>query len=397
MVIRNLKHKYYVIENIDRMDNFHILRCELIDEEAEPERSPSKTSHYDLLEIADEEMMPALVQELTQPNAYQTFQDLFEYFSSDGKFYLAMVHRDASSLRSKLGEEQCSLRERLEIGKNLAERIILLGMPDFLQSAVLHEEQILVAGDLTVSFSYLIDELTFAEEIEFSVLIRQMTAVLEQLFKKEIANKESKDILAFMETCRDYEFKDWLEFYQEYSKLYDAVLTQSEQGFIKPNTFLFVLWEKIKKIFNKLKGIVIKIILLLLFIFMMKSILEKPEPSGVDFLRIGTVEIEDAYTEDEEYVDEDYEDYEDEEYEEPVIQEPDLDQDAIEDWEEEIDEEDSEEEDTDEEDLEDEEDSEDEDTDEAIDEEEIEDEESDEEDSEDEDSEDEEIDEEDGE
>lgn len=283
MVIKNPKNQYYVIQKVKSSRDFDVLHCRLLDTE--------DTATYDLLRIKNREKMPYLIEIFTEQADYQTFYDLFECFSAYGQFFIAFVHNDSQSLKNKLESEQCILRERLEIGKNLIEKVILYSMPDFLQADILNIDNILVSPDLTVSFSYNISSLENIKEADFSKIIENFIPVMEKLFLREIEKQESADILKFIETCHEYHFRDMLEFYQEYKKLYDVILSRSEEGFIKPNTILFRIWNKIKEEFVKWKGRIIKIILLILLIAMIKVIFTEETKSGTDFSKIGTVEI----------------------------------------------------------------------------------------------------------
>lgn len=286
MIIKNFNNQYYVIEKRKSTSDFDILYCKLIDDDS------GKEKYFDLIKIKNREKMKYLIQAFTEKESNYTFYDLYECFSKNGFFYIAFIHVKGQSLREKLSSERCTLRERLEIGKNIMERAILLSMPLFLQNEVMNPDNIIVSSDLSISFSYEISSLPNSSEMKFDLIMDNLTSVMEFLFSVEIERNESEDIKKFIETCNEYNFKDFLEFFQEYTRFYDVIISQDAGGFIKPNTLLFRIWKKIKHFFVKAKGILIKIVLLILIIFMLKTIFATEEKQGTDFKRIGTVDIE---------------------------------------------------------------------------------------------------------
>ena len=283
MVIKNLTSQYYVIEKKKSNKDFDILYCRLMDS------GGNKT--FDMLRIKNRERIPFLIQTFTESENNQTFYDLHDCFSKNGCFYIVFVHSDSISLKEKLERENCILRERLEIGKNLLEKLIILAMPEFLQAEVMNPEKVLVASDLTVSFSYEIDSVNGIEGMDFQMVMAGIAQVMEVLFEKELTNRESEDIEKFIKLCHEYHFCDIMEFFQEYTKFYEVVSKQWEGGYISPHTFLFRIWEKIKKGFLIGRKWFFKIILIILVVFMIKYILTEDKKSGTDFSQIGTVQI----------------------------------------------------------------------------------------------------------
>lgn len=286
MVIKNLSNQYYVVEKKKSTKDFDVLHCRLMSEDTNSDKT------YDLIKIKNREKMPYLIQMFTEKESNQTFFDMYDCFSKNGVFYIAFEHCNNPSLREKLKSERCILRERLEIGKNVLERAILLAMPDFLQAQVMNPDNVLVGSDTSAAFSYVISSISDAENGNFDMVMSSVAELMEFLFAPEIEKEESEDIKKFIETCYEYRFKDMLEFYQEYSKFYDVVCKQAAGGFIKPNTLLFRIWNKIKIIFVKSKKWILRIIVIILVIFLLKTILEPEKKSGTKFDRIGTVEIE---------------------------------------------------------------------------------------------------------
>lgn len=283
MIIKNLKNQYYVIQKLKSHKDFDILHCRILESK--------ENTTYDVVKIKNRQLMPHLIEVFTEELDNQTFYDLFECFSKSGMFYIVFKHGEGISLEDKLMNEHCTLRERLEIGKNILERIILLAMPDFLLYEILNSNNTYIEKDLTISFSYQIKTLDYTDQLEFSKIMKKVTELMELLFHDEIERKESEDIGHFIEMCNEYNFTGFLEFYQEYIKFYDVICKQSDGGFIKPNTLLFRIWEKTKKVFHKTKKYFIAALFVILFIILVKSLFTEENKTGTDFDKIGSVKI----------------------------------------------------------------------------------------------------------
>ena len=107
MVIEALKHRYYVIHKTEETPKYEIYCCrEYID---------AQHNTYDVYCVKESLLIQKLILELTDKEKEGNFTDLYECFSKDGKLYLAMVHKEGFPLEKKLEEEDCPLKERIQI------------------------------------------------------------------------------------------------------------------------------------------------------------------------------------------------------------------------------------------------------------------------------------------
>ncbi|MCD8038027.1 MAG: hypothetical protein LUE96_02935 [Lachnospiraceae bacterium] len=230
----------------------------------------------------------------TEQMSNAAFEDFFECFSKDGNLYLVFLHREAVSLSDKLSEESCLLKERLTVGRNLLERIVLLNMPDMLVYDVLDSDRIQVTPALDVFFLYSFQEIGILETITIGDVCKRMADTFAMLFEREISLEIDKEIPEFLEKLRACAYADYYEVYQVYLKLEEHLIQSG--GTLKPNTFLFRLWEKVKWIFGKARPVLMTLAVLILAGWLIYSIMN-PEASNDEkyvFQRIGTLNIQEG-------------------------------------------------------------------------------------------------------
>ena len=283
MTIQTLKHQYEIVQKIRTTDQIDQFFC--------TEETDHKKVYFDIFKIKQRNLVVKLILTFTEQMSNVAFEDYYECFSKDGALYLVFVHKEAVSLRQKLQEEVCNLQERLQIGRKILERILLLNMPDMMVCDVLDADQIQVTPALDISFLYKLEEIEQFEQLNFSIVKQKMVALFEVLFERELLLDISEKIPTFLEYIKE-ESSSYLEIYQTYIRLMEQL--QKSEAVLTPNTLWFRLWNRIKKLAVKLRGIVAIIVVLLIAGYLVYSILN-PAPNTEDkfcFQRIGTLTIE---------------------------------------------------------------------------------------------------------
>ena len=283
MTIQTLEHQYEIVQKIrttDQIDQFFCI-----------EETDNKKLYFDIFKIKQRNLVVKLILPFTEQMSNIAFEDYYECFSKDGALYLVFVHKEAISLRQKLQGEVCNLQERLQIGRKILERILLLNMPDMIAYDVLEADRIQVTQALDISFLYELTEIEQFEQLHFLAVRQKMVALFEVLFERELLLDISEKIPAFFDYIRE-ESSSYLEIYQTYIRLMEQL--QNPREALKPNTLWFRLWNWIKKLAVKLRGVAVVIVVILIAGYLMYSIIN-PAPSQKDkfcFQRIGTLIIE---------------------------------------------------------------------------------------------------------
>lgn len=238
-------------------------------------------------------LMPFFVEQRKENPA---FQDLQECFAQDGKLYLVFAYREKPTLARKLAEGNYSFRERLEIGKNLLSWMVLQQMPDCIQYDVLQEENLLLDDALQVYFNYQLENMAGYFTASGSRVQPQLARIFKGIFQTEIAARSADELPAFLEELEQGSFTDYLDIYQAYSRLYDLLKGREELGQLEPQNFLFLLWDRIKRLTRFLKPVLAVIVLATALGYLVytaanpSSVAASANP--VIIKSIGTVEIE---------------------------------------------------------------------------------------------------------
>ena len=283
MTIQTLKHQYEIVQKIrttDQIDQFFCI-----------EETDNKKLYFDIFKIKQRNLVVKLILPFTEQMSNIAFEDYYECFSKDGALYLVFVHNEAISLRQKLQGEVCNLQERMQIGRKILEKILLLNMPDMMSYDVLDANRIQVTPALDISFLYELEEIEQFEQLNFSAVRQKFVTLFEVLFERELLLDISEKIPAFLDYIRE-ESSSYLDIYQTYIRLMEQL--QKPEEALKPNTLWFRLWNRIKKLAVKLRGVFATIVVIAVAGYLIYSILN-PAPNQADkfcFQRIGTVTIE---------------------------------------------------------------------------------------------------------
>ena len=279
MVIRTFEHEYPVIgvkENTELYDSYI---C----------RDAASSGLCRILSIKDRSLFPGLVSWLTDNINAEAFTDYRESFIYDDKLCIVMKYTEGISLSKKLATESVPLRERLELGRKLLERIVLQDIPDYFLAKCLVPEQIIVDNDLTVSFNYPIEDIVTGREQSGR---SNIVSVFSLIFDRELQRKVPDVLIKFFERLPELANGRMIDLYSEYYLLMGALESYDENG-DEPKTFWYKLWSKLKKIFRIIKKLVILALIILSIAYLIYLIIDpdKNKSSNGHFHSIGLVDI----------------------------------------------------------------------------------------------------------
>ena len=202
-----------------------------------------------------------------------------------------MKYTQGLSLEKKLATEALSLQERLELGRKILERAVIQDIPDYFLDKCFSPECIMVAQDLSVSFNYPIEDImkdrsgTRAANIE---------RVLRLIFARELERKVPAVLMDFFERLPVLLTEEsMIDLYSEYYALCGQLEGYGEDS-EQPKTFWFMLWDAVKKVFDKLKTLLILLLLLASVGYLMYTIFDPGDSKKNEshFDSIGTVKID---------------------------------------------------------------------------------------------------------
>ena len=260
MIIESMTHRYYVICRERESETYDIYRCRELNEAAH--------EAYLVYCVKETELIKALAHAFTGEGNFENFEEYYECFSARGGLCLVFCHYDQTTLAQKLQGEDCFLTERIAIGKRLLQRLLILDMPDFLMSEVMSVDHILVDASLSIHFRYQLEGILLPGEQRTEKIYKGLADIFTALFARELALEKCSEIPVFIQELMSGEHdrgeQGLLWVYQEYEALEELLAKASGSGYIRPNTFWFRVWDKIKLVFPVAKKIIFCLIVAVL-------------------------------------------------------------------------------------------------------------------------------------
>ena len=282
MIIRTFEHEYPVIGIKESTEKYDTFIC----------RDVSGGGLCRIMSIKDSTLFADLVSRLTDTVNKEAFTDYREHFIYDGRLCIVMRYTQGVTLESKLSTESVPLKERLELGRRLLERVVLQDIPDYFLAKCFVPGQIIVAPDLSVSFNYPLEDIITDSGQNGR---RNIINVFNRLFDHELRRKVPDILMDFLKRLPALTEQRMIDVYGEYYVLMGRLEGYNESD-EQPGTFWFRLWDKIKKVFGVLKKILIFLLIAASVAYLIYVIADprKNDASNGHFKTIGTVTIENS-------------------------------------------------------------------------------------------------------
>lgn len=283
MIIQTLEKKYTVIKYIfsDRDTERYICR-----EEGGREK-------YTVVCVKNRMWIRRAMKFLVQQMESRSFTDFVSCFFSGECFYAVMKYAEGTSLRRKLKVENCSLRERMAVGKNILERLMILNMPDYFLQDCLKPETVIVSPSLAVNFQYELSQIGDYGKADFSQVQNCLKKLFAGVFSKELEKEMLPPVRSFCDALAMGKYQDILEVYTEYGITCKAVSELPPEELILPKTWGFRMWERITGLFAPLKKICAFLLMLLAVFLLIYSVCVSMETGSEKkvFHSVGTLKI----------------------------------------------------------------------------------------------------------
>lgn len=289
MMIRNLSKKYLVIQELECTQTVSQYLCRMMDQE---DSRMYRAARQEILRVGADEIR-FLMEQVKNEN----FTDFVDFFTDGDSLYVLMQYGAGISLREKLITEECSLGERLEIGKNLLERLLLLDLPPFFLNAAMTEDQVRVEKNGDVGLDYNLVEIDRFSTYGFSQGAEGIGRVFMTLYGEELRLKAIPELETMVYGLLHGEKDSLMDIYQGFLPIY-RTWKRRRDGELEPKNFLFRLWDMVKAAGRLLKKLVMPAICLLAVAYLVLSVRNFFAPPGVkaQFTSIGTVQIENRET-----------------------------------------------------------------------------------------------------
>ncbi len=283
MIIQNRNQTYVAVQKLDsaeteqylcrRMENGRSIGCRIA--------------------VLDKKWAQDLVAYLESQSQDNRFQDLEEYFTDDKSLYIVTAVKERLSLEEKLTGQSCSLSERLSIGQNLLECLLLQGYDDFLCCAVLSVGQIGVSDGLEISFQYDLEGITDHGQYRFVHTQAKLAEVFGFLFQEEMQQESLPELKEFIGLLRQGKFSSLMEVYSHFLPVSSRWMGRDERELV-PANFWFRMWERIKGLGRGLLWLGKAALLMVVALYLALSVVNfvRPTEQARIFSEIGILTIQ---------------------------------------------------------------------------------------------------------
>lgn len=251
MIIQNANRCYEVMRLLDSTNEMSQYLCQ--------EQQLQKA--YLLVRIADGVLARRFTLFLEEKIKGKEFPDYIECFQQGGMFYAVFNYSLEPTLIDKLGGEVCSRKERAEIARKLLEKILLSSPHPYFMVNALRPDLITVSRSLSVSWNYHLENSNAFDSCTMEMVIPRIVRIMRLLFQEEVDKGLYPLLEDYLRTLGEMRIRTYLDLYREFMAVY-AELSKEEQEERLPQTWIFRLWEKMKKLFGVLKKILMVVLLI---------------------------------------------------------------------------------------------------------------------------------------
>lgn len=247
-----------------------------------------------LVRFRDPKTSRRLLPLMAAQRSNHSFEDYQGLFTRNGDLYLRFRYTQAPLLSQRLEKGDLTFQERLELTRDMLERMTLMDMPPMLQYEVLRECNVTVDEALRTRFNYILESLDKGANIDMSFICARVSEWLRRIFAQELEAESVPEVTGLIRQLDQGAFGTYLEIYRGYDAVRKQLLERTAKGPAEPRTWLFRLWERIKGWSRLVKPILVGLVLVASVCYLIYTLLVPQVPSGtpVRFDRIGTVEIQ---------------------------------------------------------------------------------------------------------
>lgn len=283
MIIHTARNSYLMIGYMERGAKSELCLCE------------NALSHRRCLmvRIMDQDLIHGSVRFLYGQAENRAFTDFVECTVSEEKLLAIFEYPQGQCLKEMLPSEYMGVAERLDIVKNTLERIILQNLPPYFAARCMRPGGVWVKRSGEVSFLYDVTGVERGTDFGMREVSAAFGGLLERVFDGELKRETVPELKKFLIELHENLFSDYMEIYRRFCEVRLAFLELSQEAFAMPNTWIFQLWDRVKKYFKPLKKLAALILFIVALAYMVWTIRTASEPAvSMNVLdQIGTLDI----------------------------------------------------------------------------------------------------------
>lgn len=173
-------------------------------------------AEYLFLEFSDSGQVKTLLPCFYQLNGNHRWKDYIGCFVGEKAFYIVFMKHAGESLSMLLKEESLPVQKRLFLIHDILQKLLLWGLPSFLEAGLLEEASVLVA-DGHAFFDYRRGAFLLpAQDARRSDY--RLADLLEGMFKRELRRLKPASLLTLLGWLRSEQPKELLEIYDRWNR-----------------------------------------------------------------------------------------------------------------------------------------------------------------------------------
>lgn len=277
MIIRVLDQNYFVQQTIPSEEGLVQYVCTNVSED--------DGRIYRIVKIPVQEVEPELVRYLAGLFKDGMFHELVQYGNEKEHFHVVMDCGPAKgrALSDRLQTDVLSLAERLSMGENFLEYLIVSSIPDWFAESSMDTDHIVFTDALECSLDFNLEFLKKFRKADRKIMQEKLQGVLYELFAKELDKEKIPEMGVFLERIIQGEYPDQMSLYQEYCRIKKTLEGVNESS-LEPRGVLWRIWDNIKSIAShaeKYFGFIAYAIAIVYLIWSVWHMMQPTEPRDV--------------------------------------------------------------------------------------------------------------------
>lgn len=238
-----------------KTDNYEYMVC-----------SDEESCLYDVIKVTGYNMICEIMPLLNEQKKNKKFTDFQDCFSQNNVFYAVFQHNDDRKLSDYLKKSEYNVYERLEILKNLTEKIVMNDIPAEFQTDILMSENICISDSMNISFRYDFEHIS--EYKNFS--IADMQKALLGITKKILGNGyKSSELDKYCSALEKGSYSRYIEIYSGYIRAYEEIKNNLSEETLKRQSRWLKIWEKIKALLKMIKPFAVCLIIIIALLYLL--------------------------------------------------------------------------------------------------------------------------------
>lgn len=283
MIIRTARNAYLMIGYIEQGVQSELCLCENIEDHR----------RFLMARIMDPEQIRGSVGFFYEQAENWAFTD-FEECTVDGEDLLTIfVYPQGQVLEEKLSGEYTGIVERLDVVKNILERFILQNIPAYFAARCLRPGGVWVKRSGEVSFLYDVAGAERGADFGMREVSASLCSLLERVFSGELKKETVPELKKFLKELQEDSFSDYMELYRRFQEVQKVLLELPQEALVLPKTWIFRVWDRVKKFFKPLKKLVALALFIAALAYMVWTLQAASQPAAsMNVLeQIGTLDI----------------------------------------------------------------------------------------------------------